>query len=212
MARGVLSLKSPNRYEMLDSRGRNGCGLFTPQIIACYSIHDGSALHLIKTITYIAHSLEGAMSPIGGGSMHSARSKRASPGQPDELEVKTAGGAFRRVELQWKDVNYTVREGKKGEVVRKVSWVSCVVVRIALIYGHAYPWTCVLLPCFARLQVLTNQWGKASSGEILAIMGPSGRQQTKESAEKDALSLGPHEALTGSSSAKRTQGRARRAC
>lgn len=44
----------------------------------------------------------------------------ASPGKGTTAVVETATGAFARVELQWKDVNYTVREGKKGEIVKKV--------------------------------------------------------------------------------------------
>lgn len=50
-----------------------------------------------------------------------SKGKRALSSEGQDGEVKTASGAFQRVELQWKDVNYTVREGNgKKAVVKKV--------------------------------------------------------------------------------------------
>lgn len=50
-----------------------------------------------------------------------SKGKRALSSERQGDDVKTASGAFQRVELQWKDVNYTVQEGKgKKAVVKKV--------------------------------------------------------------------------------------------
>lgn len=54
-----------------------------------------------------------------------SKGKRALSSEGQDGEVKTASGAFQRVELQWKDVNYTVREGNgKKAVVKKVCGLS----------------------------------------------------------------------------------------
>jgi len=38
---------------------------------------------------------------------------------PTPKEIKTTSH-FESVDLQWVDINYTVREGKKGSIVKKV--------------------------------------------------------------------------------------------
>lgn len=51
---------------------------------------------------------------------HTCAQTKPLPAAKGDEEVKTASGVFRRIDLQWKDINYTVREGKKGEVEKKV--------------------------------------------------------------------------------------------
>lgn len=48
-----------------------------------------------------------------------SKGKRALSSDGQVEEVKTASGAFQRVELQWKDVNYSVREGRGKKAVAK---------------------------------------------------------------------------------------------
>lgn len=119
----MLALKSPNRYvqakTLAVTRTMQDRKVASLRVDPSRSILFGPLLahpsqcHPPYTRARF-HSLEGATS---------TRSKR--PASCESEEVQTASGAFQRMELQWKDVNYTVREGRKGEIVKKVGGWLC---------------------------------------------------------------------------------------
>lgn len=115
-AETIMALKSPNRCVYIAFHK----GFLQSHALTALNAPGGA--HAQHT------SLEGALAmtqPVG------SKGKRAlsSEGQAD---VKTASGAFQRVELQWKDVNYSVREGKGKKAVAKNvrAWVDATFVDV----------------------------------------------------------------------------------
>lgn len=116
-AETIMALKSPNRcvYSAFHK------GLLHPLKLTALNASGGA--HAQHT------SLEGALAmtqPVG------SKGKRALSSEGQANEVKTASGAFQRVELQWKDVNYSVREGKGKKAVAKNvrAWVDATFVGV----------------------------------------------------------------------------------
>jgi hypothetical protein len=188
----VLALKSPNRYVQMAidqtlGGGGGGGGGNQPKNTQVPNHLFMSCMPFPPPICVHQTSLEGATSSTAR-STH-GHTKPAHSNEPEAIQA--ASGTFRRVEMQWKDVDYTVREGKKREIAKKVGVGLtdnvCVCVRVCVWGGGVGGKACARGPTLTlstdrfrwpwrTMQVLTNQWGMASSGEILAIMGPSGEQ------------------------------------